>query len=84
MRGQFNRAGMMDFIPGEFADLIRRKLEERDRIAVVGGKLNHEGTAMVKDVDHRPHIIHSQAVFGKIDIQSDAIEFSDHRVEDTR
>lgn len=81
---QFNRPGMMDFIPGKFADLIRQKFDECDRVTIVGGKFDHEGAAIVKDMDHRSHIIHGQAVFGKIDIQSGAIEFSDHQVKDTR
>lgn len=84
MRRQFNRTGMMDFVPGKSADLIRQKLDQRDRIAVVGSELNHEGTAIVKDVDHRSHIIHGQAVLGKIDIQCDAIKFSGHKLKDTR
>jgi hypothetical protein len=84
MRRQFNRTGMMNFIPREFADLIRRKFDERDCIAVVSGEFNHESTAIVEDMDHCSHIIHSQAVFRQVDIQGNAIEFSDHQVKDTR
>ena len=39
---------------------------------------------MVEDVDDRADIVHGQAVFRQVNVQSNAIEFSDHRTQDTR
>ena len=75
---------MMDFIPRKLANLIWQKLEQRDGIAVISGEFDHVSMATVENMDHRAHVVHSQAVFGQVDVQSHTIQFSDHQTKDTR
>ncbi len=82
--GHFVGSGMMDFIRCKAPNLFRRKFDERNRIAIIRRKFNHVSATAIKNMHDRPHVIHRKAVFGEINVQRNAIEFSDHQLKDTR
>ena len=83
MRRQFERAGMVDFIPGEWPDLIGGNGSQRHGVAVVGRELDHETFAALDYMDDRANVTRHQPVFRQTRGQHHAIKFSYHAFEDT-
>ena len=83
MRRQFERTGMVDFIPGEWPDLIGGNGGQRHGVAVVGGELDHETFAVLDHMDDRANVTGHQPVFRQARGQRHAIKFSYHTFEDT-
>ncbi len=78
MRRQFERAGMVDFIPGEWPDLIGGDSGQRHGVAIVGGELDHESFAALDYMDDRANVTRHQPIFRQARGQRYAIKFSYH------
>jgi hypothetical protein len=83
MRCQFHRAGVVDFVPGEWPDMIGGNCGECNGIAVVGGELDHEAFAALNHMDDRANVTGDQPVFRQVHGQRHTIKFNYHAFEDT-
>ena len=75
---RFQRPSVMNFILGQWSNLVRRHFGHRNRPPLEGNELDHKLAAPFIGMNDSPHVTRGQPVFGQVLGQRNAIQFSDH------